>query len=312
MPEIGIILNPKSKSLRENPARLNDFKSVVARNSGRCALYATETQGEIYDAAKKFLSEKFQILAIEGGDGTAQATISEFIKAYEGAPLPRIVLLGGGTMNTLSNSLKMKGAPLRRLLRTIDSRKIGERLKTVDRNILRINERYGFIFGTGVYHRFIDLYQREAYPSIIKGFLLLSKVAIGCLVNSKLASKLFEASPCKVTVDGNVIDLNKSSTVTCSTVQYIGYGFNLYSKALKNPDTFHMIMLPDKPSAIAFNIPRFFLGRLDSIKGLYSKAACKVTIEADSPIGYQLDGELFCKDRKIDVCLGPRLRFLLP
>src|SRR5580693_9687084 len=108
MSGIGVVLNPKSRhNLRDPGAALR-----LSRRLGDYGVLRTaQSVEELYRIAEDFRRFDIDVLAISGGDGTNHVTLTGFLDVYGGAMIPRVALLRGGTMNTVANSVGIRGKP---------------------------------------------------------------------------------------------------------------------------------------------------------------------------------------------------------
>ena len=95
MAGIGIIVN-------RNAARVRSFRGRIGEKLGfilgdPASLRETFEVSEIEDVARLFLDREIDILGIGGGDGSNQRVLSTFTRIYGDHPLPRVLLLRGGT-----------------------------------------------------------------------------------------------------------------------------------------------------------------------------------------------------------------------
>ena len=117
MSGIGIITNPHSKLNKRNPQR-TALLGYILGEKGR--LEVTNNLDDLGRVAREFKSKNIGILAINGGDGTICRTLTAFIQVYGNAPLPKVALLRGGTINVLANNLGIAGSPEQVLYRLVE------------------------------------------------------------------------------------------------------------------------------------------------------------------------------------------------
>src|SRR5262245_26778679 len=157
MPGIGVVLNPHSKRYRNHPEKLKRMGFIVG-DKGHFG--ATKDLNDIERVAEDFKEHDIDVLALSGGDGTNHRTLTTFIKVYGDKPLPKIALLGGGTLNTIAFSCGIYGSPEKVLSNLLYKYHEDEPFETTEITITRINtkagEFYGFIWGCGVIYRFMD------------------------------------------------------------------------------------------------------------------------------------------------------------
>ena len=174
----GVITNPRARKNAANPNRVERLRKILGREG---VFRKTQTPEEIWDAAREFRRRKIDILVIDGGDGTLHHTLSAFIPIYDGLDLPPIVLLGGGTMNTIAKSLGMKGLSEVILQRIISATRGRAPFEVVRANTLRVNDRYGFIFGLGFPVSLLKAYYRGQGRGRWKTIRVLFKILFSIL-----------------------------------------------------------------------------------------------------------------------------------
>ena len=105
---IGIVNNPRSSRNRRHPetgarlARLLDGQGLVADAS---------TPDELHRALETFRAAGIDTLGVNGGDGTNHYVLTAAVAAWGAEPLPRLLVLRGGTMNTLASNHGLRGDP---------------------------------------------------------------------------------------------------------------------------------------------------------------------------------------------------------
>src|SRR5690349_1009041 len=99
---IGVVLNPRSRQNRRDPAAA----SRLARTLGdQGVVRMARTREDLARIAEDFRKLKIDVLGISGGDGTNHITLTGFLEVYSDEPLPPIAFLRGGTMNTVANAV---------------------------------------------------------------------------------------------------------------------------------------------------------------------------------------------------------------
>src|SRR4051795_520173 len=155
MAGIGVVLNPHSRR------NLNDPRAALrlARTLGDHGVVRTaHNRDDLARIAEDFRKLEIDVLGISGGDGTNYVTITGFLAVYADEPLPPLAFLRGGTFNTVANAVGVpRGGPeglLAKLIAGYLARK-HQPLRSASRQVMRIGEHYGFIFGTGAIYGFI-------------------------------------------------------------------------------------------------------------------------------------------------------------
>ncbi|MBC8231279.1 hypothetical protein H8E77_17140, partial [bacterium] len=110
----------------------------------------TKKPDDISEVAREFLDREIDLLVVSGGDGTCHLTLTKFIQVYGSIEFPLIVHTRSGTMNTVAHSLScIKGTPQKIVSTVVEKYRRGEPFTLTERNILKANDWYGFIIGSG-------------------------------------------------------------------------------------------------------------------------------------------------------------------
>ena len=140
MPGIGIVTNPHSRRNRRHPERMRRLGYMLGRDD---TYELTNRIEDVADVAREFKESDIDILGLNGGDGTNHVTLTTFIEVYGDKPLPKIALLRGGTMNTVSNGIGIKGKPPRLLANLVEKYYTGQPFETTRRDILKVTDETG-------------------------------------------------------------------------------------------------------------------------------------------------------------------------
>ncbi|MBI4509810.1 MAG: diacylglycerol kinase [Deltaproteobacteria bacterium] len=309
MGDIGVIVNPRSRQMRRDPGRLNRLAQVLGE-TGR--VVATQSVDEVADRLREFRNEGMSILAIHGGDGTIHATLSVLLGMGTSEPLPTILFLPGGTLNTITTGLGVRGDPEALLGAVAEKVRRGEPLPEVERNVLQLEGRSGFIFGNGAVASFLEAYYATGHPSRTTAALLLARTVCSVLVGGRFSREILDPFQGRVVVDGNPWPPRALVTVTAATVPEIGLGFTPYYRYNERPDHFALLGIYAGPLALASELGRIWRGLPMRPGKCFSAVAKEVRIESDKPFSYVIDGELYKADRELTLRIGPRLRYIGP
>jgi len=148
---IGLISNPNSG---HNGDHFGKVEAIVA---GQPAIHhvVTHSPADIASALETLAGLQVEVLAINGGDGTAAAILGRTLEQAVFAKLPLIALLPGGTANMNAGDVGFRGRlipALRRLCSWCDNRQ-DVRDRIVERPLLRVRtagaSHYGMFLGAG-------------------------------------------------------------------------------------------------------------------------------------------------------------------
>ena len=304
---IGVVSNPRARKNVTNPNRVERLRQILGREG---VFRTTQTPEEISDAAREFRREEIDILVIDGGDGTLHHTLSAFIPIYNGMDLPPIVLLRGGTMNTIANSLGIKGlseAILQRILSAIKGRVPFEIVRA---NALQVNDRYGFIFGLGFPVNLLKAYYRGEGRGKWKSIGVLLKILFSSLKKGGGDSNFFRPFKADIWLNGERLPIGRYTAILGSTVREVGLGFKPTRRAGEREGFFQILCCEMGPKRMGLTALKILLSMELRDSKLFDRMATRSVITLEKPVDMQLDGEIFKDQKEIRLHVGPAIRFI--
>ncbi len=307
MPGIGVINNPHSRKNRKNPEWMQSLGYIVGTTG---TSVATEAIDDVDEMARLFREQDVDILAINGGDGSNSVALSAIIRAYDGRTLPKIALLRGGTMNIAANSCGIKGTPSGLMINLVNKYREGLPFETTWRDTLKIEDRYGFVFGNGFVHDFLErLY--ETGKSAWGATKLLGRGVMSSMVGGEFAKTMFKGVNARIFVDGKPLPYENLAAMAASTVSQIGLNFKAFHRWNEKPHTFHLIAVLCSPIALTTSFPKIYMGKKISDKKMLDMVASELVCETQGTMGYTLDGENFEVENRLVLTTGPRLEIIV-
>ncbi len=303
MSGIGIILNPRARSYKHNPERVQRLGFIVG---DRASCHATRDILDVELLAKEFKEKEIEILGISGGDGTNHVTLTTFIKVYGDKPLPKIAFLRGGTMNNVTNALGIKGLPEKILANLIYKYHAQEPFKTTEIDMMGINGKYGFLWGCGLVNRFVEEYYK-GYPTPTRAAVLLTHALSSAMFNTDYILRMCERFDARVTVDGVVWPYKNYATLMAGTMETLGLHFDPFYRAREKPGHLHIIGASAVPQDILAAFPWIFMRKKVPNENFIEAVAKEVVIELEKPISHQIDGDIQKAVDRISITCGPRL-----
>ena len=309
MTTLAIIANPNAHRNRLWPLAAQ----VLRKAAPGVAILETRNADELQRAAAQVVLEQPRVLAIAGGDGTVQHTLTALYRAL-GPALPPIALLGGGAYDSLA-SLGGRGGPEERLRRLSEALASGTRLKITERDVLCASEgglpvQCGFRLGVGLPVRFVEAVYATGRPGALTGALLLARAALSSLVHGGFSKRLYEPLDLTAVVDGEEWPPLPLYGVVCTTVAEAGLGLRPFRRATEQPGAFEILGLTAGPRRFALEIPRLLAGQPARRDRLLDGVAERAELTSPRPFPWFLDGELRgCKGR-LDISVGPRVQLV--
>ncbi len=302
----------------------------------------------LYRIAEEFRRTNIDVLAISGGDGTNHVTLSGFIDVYGSATIPEVALLRGGTMNTVANSVGIqRGRPeglLDRLVgayaaraadasvpaamtpaaaggasqRTFSRRADRALWQVVERHVMRVappgekRAHYGFLFGTGVVHGFLDEYYRNGATAVVALKTLLGGVG-SAMIGGATIRRMAHPFRGSVTFEsGEQWPERDYLAVAAGTIGDIGLSFKPFHRCLETAGRFHMLGIHTSALSFIEELPRIHRGEPMRHGKAYDALAGRAVLRsAEGPIRYMMDGDLHETSGELEITIGTRVRLIV-
>jgi len=320
MPGVGVVLNPKSRrNLRDPNAADRLARAVGDDGVVRCA----RTIDELYTIAEEFRRLDVEILAISGGDGTNQITLTGFLDVYGEAAIPPVALLRGGTMNTVANSVGVpRGTPGQILRRLLDGYALrgSTPLGRVERHLMRITPRaggkarYGFLFGTGVVQGFLAEYYAGGDPSPLLAATTLGRGIASALVGGDTIRRVARPFRGSVVFErGQTWEERDYLSIAAGTIAHIGLGFRPFHRFDECPGCFHLLGIHASPVGFVRELWRIHGAKPMSPGKARDEVSSKAVVRsADGAVRYMVDGDLHETPGEIELSSGPAVKLIVP
>lgn len=304
MQGLSIIANPKAHRNRLWPLAAQSLRKAAPG----AAILETRNAEELALAVARIAREKPRVLAIAGGDGTVQHTVTALDRAL-GADLPPLSLLGGGAYDSLS-PLSGRGGPEDKLRRLSEALASGAELKITERDTLRAAGQCGFRLGVGLPVRFVEAIYATGHAGAAVGAWLFARAGASSLVGGKFSRALFEKLDLAVSVDGEEWPPLPLYGLLCTTVAEAGLRLHPFRRATEQPGSFELLGLTAGPRAFALEIPRLLIGRPARRDRLLNAVAERAQLSSPRQFAWFLDGELQLCGGQLAIGLGPRVRLV--
>lgn len=304
---ISVVLNPRARKLRRNPRLTDTLRSVVG-DLGDVALPHGEEALRTW--ATQFLERGGRRLAICGGDGTAHKVLTAIDQLGRPEDL-EVMLLHGGTMNTIARSMGHRGKPADQLAAWVEELRGGPRLTRVERAPLRIEGRTGFLFGIGIVPRFIEAYESGPEPSPGIAALTLTRAVASAFTGGDFAKRFFRGIDAHVEGDGIIWPTRSWRILTAGAVRNIGLDFKPFPGVATNPGHMHAFATASSPMGFAKDLIPLRLGKPARDPKAHDQVCRRLLLRADEPLRYNLDGDLYDTGTELLVESGDVLPFVL-
>lgn len=287
--------------------------------------YDTATLAELDNAVKSIVSNRPDIFAFTGGDGSAHQVFTRAIREYlsRGISLPYFLYLPLGTMMNVGKSLGLDVLPPMEFAKHIlEKKKAQERgedapFDITHLNPLMINDEYGFIYGSGLPVNFLNEYYkgrsnlgpRRAVRVILKT-LWVETISLCTFRKSKqiLTRPVYAKVVLPEGNDPPVAPYMTHTALLVSAVDQLGMGCRGMPLAMSRPHHFMVRSSNLGFWGLARNILALWLGL--SISKTFDAVVPKVTIEYEQPTITTVDGDLKPASLRDVISCGPTLKFI--
>lgn len=306
MSGIGLIHNPNAKRNIGKKWLVDKLRRIIGTTG---IVVETPTTDVVKEVAEKFKKNGVDLLIINGGDGTNHLVLTHFLNVYKEKLIPPFLHLRGGTMNTVANSLKVKKLSTEKLLRKITDKYIRkENFDIIKRNIIKIGDKYGFIFGSGFVSNFLDAYYNGKGTGVWKAVKVILKGVGSAVTGTEYTKNLFKTVTTKITADGDIISLNNFTIILGATVRDVGLGLKPAYLAEKS-GFFHFLASDINVFRVLSYIPKMLMAKPLNSEKIYSRVVKNVILEPinGEKIKYTIDGELYSTDKSLSLQIGPAI-----
>ncbi|MBU1221921.1 hypothetical protein KKF34_11015 [Myxococcota bacterium] len=309
MPGIGVISNANARLNKMAPWLKNRLNFILGR---RGELINTYTLEDVDKALQDFINLEVDIIAISGGDGTAHRTIEKLLKAFSPEKLPPLLLLPSGTQNMVPKSLGITGNSITTMLQVQTMYTHNIPIKTIRRNLLKVNEHYSFMFGLGVPPRYLQRHYARG-TSHWNAVTLLADYAWDGIKKGDKARELFKPVPMKYSVNGSEPIFNETiHTIFCSFAEELALRWRCFPRAGWQKDNFETLFVDSNFLQTFPILGHLWAGSMKELKGLERHMTTSVRLELETPEPCTLDGDLYEPELVFDIKPGPELRFVVP
>ena len=301
---IVIIHNPFARGNIRQPWLAGKLKEILG-NHGE--LIMTRNINQIPSVAEECKKEEIEYLGVNGGDGSLHLVLSAFINVYKDRPLPIVVPMRGGTMNTMANSVKIKGKTAGILKNLVSKYKSKAPINTIKQHLVRLNDKYGFMSGAGVPPNFLAAYYGGTSTGPWQGAKVLAHTVASILVNGTYYRKIGEPAHCKIKVDDEELPPRYYICFLACSIREIGLGISPTPRAYEKPGHFQFVATTMKPIDIARNLPTLWMKKDVIHPDMFSRITAKAYVEPLSNMRYTIDGELYETEEPISIGCGPTI-----
>lgn len=309
---IALLSNPKSSG---NIAKLSRIREYCSDHPD-IFHYEVEHASQIGEALKVIARIRPKVLAINGGDGTVQVTLTELYNGgHFGDCPPPVAVLPSGKTNLIALDLGARGDPIEMLERLIELARTDLSSSTVPRELIALRRPGSddrpvigmFLGGAGLAETM--LYCREKiYPLGLPNGLAHALAALAGMV--KLISR---AKASFLPPDTHPLSLSMPNQDSRLTGRFSLLMVTTLEKVLLSMDlggrrqgALKLLAVEERPASVVAAFAASIRGKLgrSTVRGVHFKEADEITIEGESS-HVILDGETFRAEPGHPIHLAP-------
>jgi hypothetical protein len=312
-PRIALLSNPKSTG---NIAQLPQIRAYCSDHPDLFH-YEVEHASQIGEAMKSIALVRPKVLAINGGDGTVQATLTELYNGgHFGEAPPPVAVLPSGKTNLIALDLGARGDPVETLERLIELARTDNLAPyTVARELIALRRGDGddrpvigmFLGGAGLADTM--LYCRDKiYPLGLPNGIAHGITAIAAIAKQILRIRASflppDSQPLSVSLSHQGGSLSgRFSLLAVTTLEKLLLSTNI---GAHRQGTLKLLAIEERPKSVVRALLAKIAGKLgrSNVDGVHIKEADQITIEGESS-ALILDGETFHTELGRPISLTP-------
>lgn len=214
MQRLAVISNPESQ--RNRQGALNGLKAILTEHP---SVRHEELRdfAELGSMVDHLVRDGTEVIAVNGGDGTVQAVLTEFGRRFDNGKTPKLAILSGGMTNVIAKDVGLDGRPAKALVRLIAGLAApgsGCGASAVTRPLIGLALHpeqppvYGMFFGAAGFYQAVKLANDKVRSRGVAGSLASASTLTLSLFRllfgrSRSDDPLYRGEPMAIGVDGN-------------------------------------------------------------------------------------------------------------
>ena len=310
MTKVGIITNPRS---HRNKDGLTPLKDAIA---GKADVHHVilDDVSHIPDILHDFARREIGLLAVVGGDGTIQATLTGLFSDGPFEIQPVLAVLPGGRTNMIAADVGVRARRNQEIPRLLSLAAQGNLSNSIaERRIVRIDHvrdsgtQFGMFFGAAGICRAIQScrrkYHTQGVHTDIASALTLAGSVFRLLSGRGGEDDICRADDIAITFDNEETTCRPCLSVLATTLDRLLLKTRPFWSERPGPLHFAYITYP--PKRLGLYVPRLLYGgprRKLPAESYFSRDATSVRLKLDHP--FTLDGEFFEADPDGEIVLS--------
>ena len=300
-PNIGVLINPLSGG---NLNGLGSIRDLINDNP-QVIYHDVQTPQDVLEALLDFARRDVNLLAVNGGDGTVQAVLTNLFLHQPFSTMPLLAVLQSGTTSMTARDVGFSGSRVRSLQKLFKWATTGDgEPKVIQRPVLQVQAPghqtyYGMFFGASAIYQGIEYFHRKVNTKGLRGELGPGVTILRFLWSAvRRRSGFIPPIPVSVTVDEKPPQKFDSFVVLVSTLERLFLGIHPYWGIESGP--LHYTAVRAYPRHLLMALPALLRGCRSNFgtneNGFYSHNGHEIKLNLGS--GFTLDGQLYTPENK--------------
>ena len=298
---VGVLINPLSGG---NLNGLDSIRRIITKHP-RVLHRDVRTPQDVLEALLDFARLEVNLLAVNGGDGTVQAVLTNLFLHQPFSVMPLLAILQSGTTSMTARDVGFSGSRVKSLQKLFRWAFAGEGEPTViQRPVLQVEAPghqayYGMFFGASAIYQGIEYFHRKVNTKGLRGELGPGITILRFLWSAlQRRSGFISPVPVSVTVDDTPPQTFDSFVVLVSSLERLFLGIHPYWGVESGP--LHYTAVRAYPRHLLLTLPALLRGRRSAFgsieNGYFSHNAHEIRLSLDG--GFTLDGQLYTPENR--------------
>ncbi|MCP4003989.1 MAG: hypothetical protein GY725_07320 [bacterium] len=305
-----VVVNPRTARVVSDPDLVTRIRQRIPAEN----LFLGRSPEELYLKLREARAADIDTLVVVGGDGTTAAVLTSLLRVWPHSILPKLVLAGGGSANSIARSLGLRGSVEGVLDRLLDeeTRSPEPRLQPLLRIRPAASESYyGLSLLAGAPKRWLEGIEAGPGRGLAGRTAESLRTLASVLVRGERARELAEPVNAEIEIDGRALLEDSFTALAISVIGDLGLAVTPFQDDTPAVGSFHVGLTPAGPARLSLEVPLLTFGLTDQ-SCVEIHEANFVTLRFAQPTELSLDTVTLPATELLTIEPGPSLPILNP